>query len=294
MAKELKKEIIQFLIPVFVITYGLGAIAYEKGGFHQFPVALYTVYVPGLTVFILYACRKRTLLWNSFSKLQIRFNRYWILGPVLVFLLVSCSFSLSVLVYPEMRKSLQAIQIETQHTTLFTGNTASTICLVFFINLFLAPMLNIFLFLGEEIGWRGFLLPRLMCIYPQATALIVGGFIWAIWQAIGILLGLKYPGQPIAGNIMMVLFCVPTGIILQYFYVRSRCIFVPALMHGALTWTTNTFTHFLVDTSKMPSLWAGSYGLIGVLVMTIAASWIYIRWQSLSSFTYKIQPLKSA
>lgn len=36
---------------------------------------------------------------------------------------------------------------------------------------------------GEETGWRGFALPRLLTRFPPSMAAIVLGVIWAIWHA---------------------------------------------------------------------------------------------------------------
>ena len=48
----------------------------------------------------------------------------------------------------------------------------------------IAPFFNSLFTLGEELGWRGFLLPRLIrCGMGQWTALVVSGTIWGIWHA---------------------------------------------------------------------------------------------------------------
>jgi membrane protease YdiL (CAAX protease family) len=36
---------------------------------------------------------------------------------------------------------------------------------------------------GEETGWRGFALPRLLTLFSPATAAIILGVIWAVWHA---------------------------------------------------------------------------------------------------------------
>jgi len=43
--------------------------------------------------------------------------------------------------------------------------------------------------LGEEIGWRGFLLRELVKVMPFSRAVIVSGFIWALWHFPLILFG---------------------------------------------------------------------------------------------------------
>ena len=72
----------------------------------------------------------------------------------------------------------------------------------------MAPFFNSLFTLGEELGWRGFLLPRLIrCGMGQWTALVVSGTIWGIWRAPLVLQGLNYPDHPRLGVLMMTAFC---------------------------------------------------------------------------------------
>src|SRR5205085_48045 len=48
--------------------------------------------------------------------------------------------------------------------------------------------------LGEEYGWRGYLLPRLLPLGEvRASALV--GLLWAVWHLPLLLAGLNYPGR---------------------------------------------------------------------------------------------------
>ena len=62
----------------------------------------------------------------------------------------------------------------------------------------LAPLLNTVFALGEELGWRGFLLPSLLPL-GQWRAILMSGVIWGIWHAPAILQGHNYPSQPMLG-----------------------------------------------------------------------------------------------
>lgn len=58
-----------------------------------------------------------------------------------------------------------------------------------------AAFINLLPALGEELGWRGWLLPKPL---PLGTlpALLVSGVIWGLWHAPIILLGYNYPDAP--------------------------------------------------------------------------------------------------
>jgi membrane protease YdiL (CAAX protease family) len=64
--------------------------------------------------------------------------------------------------------------------------------ILFLVSSLVAPFINSLFGLGEEIGWRGFLLPRLLPLgKPRAYLLL--GVIWGIWHAPLIVVGFNYP-----------------------------------------------------------------------------------------------------
>ena len=102
-----------------------------------------------------------------------------------------------------------------------------------------APLLNTFAALGEEIGWRGFLYPRLKERYGRKTGLKLGGILWGIWHwpliwLIGYEYGTEYAGFPAAGMLLFCVFTAACGILCDRLYEKSGSIWVPALFHGAL------------------------------------------------------------
>jgi len=101
------------------------------------------------------------------------------------------------------------------------------------IAILIAPFFNMVFALGEELGWRGFLLPHLLPL-GQWKAIILTGVIWGIWHEPAIVQGLNYPGYPLLGIFMMILFCVLLGIIFGWLYLNTRSPWVTALAHGAV------------------------------------------------------------
>jgi uncharacterized protein len=97
----------------------------------------------------------------------------------------------------------------------------------------LAPFINVLFALGEEIGWRGFLLPHLMPL-GQWKAIFISGVIWGLWHAPAIVQGLNYPGYPVAGIFMMVVFCVLLATIFSWLYLNAKGPWISALAHGSV------------------------------------------------------------
>ena len=59
--------------------------------------------------------------------------------------------------------------------------------------------------LGEEYGWRGYLLPRLLPL-GEIRATLLLGMIWGIWHLPVLLIGLNYPSQPLWAALLVFIF----------------------------------------------------------------------------------------
>ena len=90
--------------------------------------------------------------------------------------------------------------------------------------------------LGEEGGWRGYMMPKLFSVMGRLPALIIGGIIWGLWHApltcIGHNFGTDYPGFPYVGIIKMCIFCTLVGIMLTYLTEKSGSVWPAAFMHA--------------------------------------------------------------
>ncbi len=85
--------------------------------------------------------------------------------------------------------------------------------------------------LGEEWGWRGYLLPRLMPL-GQWPTLLISGAIWGFWHAPLIVLGVNYPGHPVLGVLLMTINCVIVGTILGWTRLATGSIWPAVLGHA--------------------------------------------------------------
>jgi uncharacterized protein len=97
----------------------------------------------------------------------------------------------------------------------------------------IAPIINTLFAMGEELGWRGYLLPQLLHL-GEWKAIIISSVIWGFWHAPAIMQGHNYPGYPVAGVFMMVIFTVLLGIIFSWLYLNTKSPWVPALAHGSV------------------------------------------------------------
>jgi uncharacterized protein len=99
--------------------------------------------------------------------------------------------------------------------------------------LLLGPAINLFATMGEELGWRGFLLPKLLPL-GQWKAILFSGLIWGVWHAPVILQGHNFPTHPYWGVLVMILGCVLLGAIFSWLYLKTRSPWSAAIAHGSV------------------------------------------------------------
>ena len=140
--------------------------------------------------------------------------------------------------------------------------------------LIFGPLINIIFTMGEELGWRGFLLPKLLPL-GQWKALLVSGAIWGIWHAPAIVQGHNYPDHPILGILLMIVFCILLGIIIGWMYLNTRSPWVAALAHGSINaWAGLPF--LFLKPGFDTALGGALTSIPGWIVMCLFISWLML------------------
>ncbi|MBN7793166.1 CPBP family intramembrane metalloprotease [Microbacterium esteraromaticum] len=98
---------------------------------------------------------------------------------------------------------------------------------------FAAATINAVMAFGEEVGWRGFLVPALRR-YGTWPALLISGAIWGVWHAPVILLGYNFGRTDITGVLLMTAGCIVWGVLLGWLRLRSASMWPAVFAHGAL------------------------------------------------------------
>jgi membrane protease YdiL (CAAX protease family) len=112
---------------------------------------------------------------------------------------------------------------------------------VYLMLLVIALPVTLFTF-GEEYGWRGYLLPRLLPL-GEIRASVLLGVIWGVWHLPLLLAGLNYPGVNIWLAILVFTFVtVALSFTYTWFYVASSgSVLVAAVFHASTNQFSDTF-----------------------------------------------------
>lgn len=135
-----------------------------------------------------------------------------------------------------------------------------------------APLFNMVFAAGEEIGWRGYLLAHLQGLGPRRAALTVG-LVWGVWHAPVIAMGWNYPGEPVRGPLMMIVFTMVYGVVLAWLRARSGSIWPPALAHGAINAEAGAVGAFLTPASPIVGAPIGLVALVPAALLAAALLW---------------------
>ena len=235
--KIIRKRVIIYTILTFLLVWGVMIPYLICGGKYNSKamelMLIYSMLCPALSVII---TRKITnegydMTGPKSMKLGIDLrNKKWIFY-ILAFILPIVYFDLGELIYYAIfPKTLDFSQL---------NNLGIPKKLLFLLPLSVIASTFIFSFgaLGEEIGWRGYLYPKLEELFGTTKAVIIGGIIWGVWHYpalyAGHNFGHNYIGEPWTGFIVFTIFTIVVGAILYYFTKRTDSVWGAAFMHAA-------------------------------------------------------------
>lgn len=274
------KGLSSFLIITFIITYAVeGAlilsgfrIAPEVKSLGQY-VILLVMWVPALATILTI----KLITHEGFSIANIRFGAWqpyltagliipacflviygltWILGlgqPDWNFSYFQSLFSTAGVAVPALPSPI----------VLWLG--------LFFASLIVAPFINGLIAYGEELGWRGYLLPKLLPL-GKSRAYLWLGIIWGLWHLPLILVGFIYPGYPSWGTLMFIALTTAFGVYINELTLRYRSSILAGWIHGVFN--SQRFGVWALLFPAVNPLLGGFSGIVGIVVWLILAVWI--------------------
>ena len=109
-----------------------------------------------------------------------------------------------------------------------------------------------FILIGEELGWRGFLYDKLEVIFGLTGSIVIGGVIWGLWHippliTIGLDFGKDAPGFPVTNIILMCVFCVGGGAVLQLLKKLTDSVVAPIIAHAIIDTVCNALALMFIS-----------------------------------------------
>jgi len=248
------------------------------------PVAIVMMFTPLLAVLVVTRLRKHP------RGEQLRYLGVWPLRPakrvvwfmagaalapaILTAITVAVSAAFGWLKLDLVHFSLLQQNLDAQLEALGAQATSPQppIALLVVLQLVLVPFAALFNAIpasGEEIGWRGWLLPTLRPM-GRWPALILTGVIWGLWHSPLILLGYNFGRTDWTGVALMTIGCVFWGMLFGWVRLRSGSVWPAAIGHGALNASGGMFLLF-GDASQVPDpALVSPLGVSGWIVVALA------------------------
>ena len=150
----------------------------------------------------------------------------------------------------------------------------------------IVPMFLMFIItagLGEELGWTGFLTPRLQARYSALVSSLIRGVLWGFWHfPLFIFSGLDHPsladfpysgwvsqkGFLIAMGAFILFNQIPWSIFYTWIFNSTRgSLLLVAILHGSEVWVAYWWLSTGVDANTFDNYWA--YGVVMVVTAVV-------------------------
>lgn len=250
------KKLSKYLLWVFGVAWVFQIIAgilYHKGNSMGYSAVLAVSMFAPLLAAVLSGAEIRSIGWKP----HIKGNLRWILvawfapvalgaaGAALYFLLVPNALDTT---FAYIRTSLGVESLSQLESAGLSVQLYACIGAVSAITY--APFVNMLFAVGEEAGWRGTMYPILKEHFGIVKGRLIGGAVWGVWHWPIMLLagyeyGTTYWGAPVTGLLLFCVITIAMGILFDFLYEKTNCIWVPALCHGAINAFAGVPTLFL-------------------------------------------------
>ncbi len=286
-----RKGIISFLILTFGITYAIEGVLILSGFRVTSVPALYGQYIIAGVMWVPAVATALTIKWITHEGFAITNFRIGALRPYLISALVVpagfiATYALTWLLglgQPDWQLAeFRALLAFTGADTSTMPSSAVILPAIFLASLLVGPTLNGIFAFGEEFGWRGYLLPKLMPLGKlQAYTLV--GVIWGLWHAPLILIGFNYPGYLFLGIVAMAGMTTAIGIYINEMALRNRSSILAGWIHGAFNGQAYGIWRILFP--NVNPLIGGFTGVIGIAVWLILGLWIANRGRAVTTLS---------
>jgi len=144
---------------------------------------------------------------------------------------------------------------------------------------FFGTLLNCVAALGEEIGWRGLLVPKLAASRSFLQVSLISGSIWALWHMPLILFADYNAGTPAWYSLAcFAIMVIASSFIYAWLTLRSGSVWPAMLAHASHNFWIQGFFDPLTTDRGITRYLIGEFGAALVLVL-LALGYLFWRWR---------------
>ena len=275
------RRVALFLGLAFGIAWLTGLVIYLTGGIAKsrqivpgLPLALVLMAVPYMwapAIAHILTCLISREGWKNLG-LRPHFRRgwpYWLMGWVLPGLMTIAGAVVFFLLFPRyFDSSLTLLRQSLQRSPVLARFSPWVVVAIETVaGILISPIVNSLATLGEEFGWRAYLLPKLLPL-GWRKALLLMGAIWGVWHwpviFMGYEYGFKYPGYPWLGPLLFIWITFILGVFLAWITLRAGSIWPAVIGHAAINGIAG-LAALMVTGNPNPLLGPLPVGIIGSL-----------------------------
>jgi len=277
---QTKQKTIIFLILTFALTIFISSILVTSGGMEGRDGMVFLImWSPGVSAIITCLIFQKNLhgLGWKLGKLKYILISYCI--PLLVALV-----TYSIIWITGLGKFQMVKQYEFGNMTCgVVGIKNPPFVVALPVMLTLGLFLRLLFALGEEIGWRGFLVPNFAKIFSLKKAAIISGVIWFLYHIPGLFFLEYYSVSRLKSAIFFMILAVSASVIMFWIRIKSGSLWTAAIFHASHNLAIQgIFNEFTIDTGNT-HFFSGEFGIGIGLVYAILAVWFWRRMGRLQS-----------
>ena len=269
--KKIKPKIVVFLTITFTLTIFSCLLMIAAGGMRKSgpEFALLLMWSPGIAAIITCLIFQRNLRGLGWKLGKLKYILLCYILPLLVGL-----FTYSIIWITGLGK-FEWVKPFGATTCGIVGIKNPSFAVAFPIMLTFGLVLRLLFALGEEIGWRGFLVPHLAKILSLKKAALISGVIWAAYHLPGLLFMDYYSGSRLKSVIFFSIMAISASVIMFWIRMKSGSLWTGAVFHASHNLAIQgIFDHFTINTGNT-NFFAGEFGLGLAVVYSVVAIWFW-------------------
>jgi membrane protease YdiL (CAAX protease family) len=227
---------------------------------------------PALAAFITIRIRKRPISSLPWSLKELKYLKLSYITPLIY---VSIAYILIWLLGLGDFVNTEKVIAWSHELGIDESNQAFVIAAMTFLLLTVGVIKNLGSTLGEEIGWRGFLIFELRKVMSFRAVAIFSGIIWAVWHwpIINLVFGSgEYLVLHIGAFTTMI---IGISVILSYYTFKSNSLWPAALYHSVHNIYIQKICTPLTISNDNTAFWIDEYGFMLPIVTSIFAIYFW-------------------